>query len=374
MSNIFEKFVIENEIIVDATSWTNMQASHPKEFIIQEISDAIVLFKIKLPYREISLVDAKDEYFKLKSLNARKLWTEGEWANKFDYRHDFLDEYIGMTNVGNKASDFFHQTERWKCDATGYPSPQRTWDNEKYRLTLFKALFSLKVKEINPKIFRSIISLRKYIAAQFRASAAKAIYDRYEPKKVLDLSMGWGDRILGAYTSNTVEKYVGFDPNMNLMEGYSDQIKFYHGIDPAKKISFNLYANGSEDDIMLNDEFDMIFTSPPYYDKEKYDKGKNQSYIKYPDFDSWMKDFLMESIISKSKFLRSGGLLIINISDIYTRKKHYPICDLMNDMIIQTNDFDYHGCIGLKMPKRPMSKSANKAGIFGEPVWIHRKK
>lgn len=371
--NIFESYIIDNELIVPQDAWEYMKLNYTQEHIIKEISDAIPLYNIKLPYREISIDDVNADYYALKNID--NLFCIGEWVNKFDYKYPYINKYINFSNIGNKSSDYFHQIERWKCDATGYPSPQKTWDNERFRLTLFKALFSLKVKEINPTVLRNIISLRKYIAAQFRPSAAKMIYDYYRPEKVLDLSMGWGDRIAGAYASETVKRYVGIDPNGSLLKGYIEQIKHYRNIDASKKISYQLFYNRAENEnLFIGEEFDMIFTSPPYYDKEKYDQSELQSYVRYKAFDSWMKDFLFKTIEIRTKNLKKGGLLIINISDIYTRKKHYKICDGMNDYIASTGLYEYEGAIGLRMPKRPMSKSSNSEGVFAEPMWIWRKK
>ena len=375
MNNIFEKFVVGTELYVDAYNWGQMCTNYTQEHIIKDISDAIVLFKISLPYREITLEDAKNDYLALKNLNWLDLYkTDSPWLNKFEYKYKFIDEYVGISNVGNKASDYFHQVERWKCDATGYPSPQKTWETEQYRLTLFKALFSLKVKEINPQVFRNIISLRKYIAAQFRPCAAKVIYDMFEAETVLDFSMGWGDRIAGAHASNSVKTYVGIDPNVNLFDGYVKQIKYYDTL-TTQKTDFWLYNGCAEDETFQFDKiFDLIFTSPPYFDKEKYDQSELQSYKKYKGFDSWMQNFLFEAINVQSKSLKSGGHLVINISDIYTRKKLYKICDGMNDYIASTNQFDYVGAMGLRMPKRPMSISSDTVGVFAEPMWIWKKK
>ena len=373
MNNIFSNFVINNELYVDASNWFEICANHTQEYIIQQISDAIVEFEIKLPYREITLDDVNREYHALKKQGLYNLLSTGEWGSKFDYKYDFTKDYIGMSNIGNKASDYFHQTERWKCDATGYPSPQKTWANERFRLTLFKALFSLKVKEITPTVLRNIISLRKYIAAQFRPSAAKTIYDLFEPETVLDFSMGWGDRILAAHTAKSVKKYVGFDPNINLFEGYINQIKHYQQIGTPMQFSLKP-ACAENPQVYLEDEFDLIFTSPPYFDKEKYDQSDQQSYKKYKGFDNWMKDFLFKTIELRSQNLKSGGHLVINISDIYTRKKHFQICNGMNDYIKSTGQFEYVGAMGLRMPKRPMSKSSKTVGIYGEPIWIWKKK
>ena len=374
MTNIFKDFVVDNELYVSADSWDKIRAKYSQEYIIQQISDAIVEFEIKLPYRVIDIDEVYHDYEALKKIPFKRLNNRGvKWGSKFDYKYHFNHHYIENTNIGNKASDYFHQIERWKCDATGYPSPQKTWETEKFRLTLFKALFSLKVPEINPTVLRNIISLRKYIAAQFRPSAAKYIYDYFQAETVLDFSMGWGDRILDAHTSEYVKKYVGFDPNVNLIAGYVEQIKCYQQIDTPMKISLNPWC-AEDPRIPLLDEFDLIFTSPPYFDKEKYDHSPNQSFIKHKGFDNWMKDFLFEAIRLRTENLKSGGHLVINICDIYTRKKHYQICDGMNDFIASTGQFKYEGAIGLRMPKRPMSKSSNTIGIYGEPIWVWKKK
>lgn len=374
MKNIFEKFVIDNELFVNEREWSKLQEKHDQTHIIQQISDAIVEFKIKLPYRDITHTDMVDDYLKLKELDGENLIKEGAWLNKFEYTYPNIDKYVDLSNVGNKASDYFHQVERWKCDATGYPSPEKTWETEKFRLTLFKALFSLKLKEINPDKLRNIIALRKYIASQFRPSTAKAIYDYFKAETVLDFSMGWGDRLLGAHASKYVKKYVGFDPNISLHKGYMNQIQEYNELN-SKNIIFNIHPACAEDkSIVIDEKFDLIFTSPPYFDKEKYDQSEYQSYVKYKKFDNWMNDFLFKTIELRTKTLKSGGHLVINISDIYTRKKQYKICDGMNDFIMSTGQFEYIGAIGFRMPKRPQSKSSNNIGIFGEPIWIFRKK
>ena len=185
--------------------------------------------------------------------------------------------------------------------------------------------------------------------------------------------MGWGDRILGAHTSEYVKKYVGFDPNLTLIAGYVDQITTYQKLGTPMK--FKLLPWGAESpNIELQDEFDLVFTSPPYFDKEKYDQSAQQSYVKFKEFDNWMQNFLFESIKLRTQNLKSGGHLVINISDIYTRKTHFQICDGMNDFIASTGQFEYKGAIGLRMPKRPMSKSSGTVGIYGEPIWVWKKK
>lgn len=57
------------------------------------------------------------------------------------------------------------------------------------------------------------------IATTFMPGYAKALFDHFNAKSVLDPCAGWGDRLVGAASSSTVEKYVAFDPNSTLRPG-----------------------------------------------------------------------------------------------------------------------------------------------------------
>jgi len=372
IDNVFATYVIENEIYVNEECWSDLKLKYSEEFLIQQLSDAIVYFKISLPYRKIHQTEMWDDFKALQKLDTSVLIKNGAWTTKFPYKWKNLDTYIDLSNVGAKASDYFHQIERWKCDATGYPSPQKTWETEKFRLTLLKAIFSLKLKEINPDKLRNCIALRKYIASQFRPSAAKAVYDYFKAESVLDFSMGWGDRLTGAFASNYVKRYFGFDPNKNLSIGYEKQYLKYSSI--GAQLIYSYLPKCAEDKtIKIEEKFDLIFTSPPYFDKEKYDQSENQSYVKYKKFDDWMRYFLFQTIVLRTEHLKVGGHLVINISDIYTRKKHYEICDPMNDLISAIDGMEYVGAIGFRMPKRPQSMSSESVGIYCEPMYVWRK-
>jgi DNA modification methylase len=145
----------------------------------------------------------------------------------------------------------------------------------------------------------------------------------------------------------------------------------YDDLTSHKEIA--LYPHRAEDEsVTVADMVDLIFTSPPYFDKEKYDQGVAQSYKMYKEFDSWMNNFLYKMIALRLPNLKKGGYLIINVSDIYTRKKHYQICNGMNDFIA-SQGLDYCGAIGLRMPKRPKSMSSKQEGVYGEPIFIWKK-
>lgn len=133
----------------------------------------------------------------------------------------------------------------------------------------------MKYDHVDSKVLRSCIGLRKYIASQFRPSTAKAVYDYFNAKNVLDFSSGWGDRLCG-FMASSAESYTGIDPNKNLFPKYHEMI---NEIGPRNK-TINLINDGAENVDLSSKKFDLIFTSPPYYTwkdtpKKTINLGKN---------------------------------------------------------------------------------------------------
>jgi len=332
------------------------------------ISDAIGDNELPMPMRHLTLQDAVDDFDKLKELKTGTLIKDAKFYSRYDYKYSFIDNVITSCNIGNKASDYFHQFNRWRCDSINAPSPERSWTIEKFRLTLLNALWTLKVDEVNSKTLRSLIGLRKYIASQFRPSAAKAVYDIFNSKNVLDISSGWGDRLCGFCASDS-ESYLGIDPNERLIDGYEEQRKLYGSDKNIEMVNScaEEYEYGSR-------TFDTIFTSPPYFNIERYTQENTQSFKKFRKLQDWLDSFLYVALGNAWKVLRKNGYMIINISDVYSNHTINKICDPMCDFISHLPDSKYLGCMGYEMRKRPNSKAVKEeGGVFAEPMWVFKK-
>ena len=245
---------------------------------------------------------------------------------------EVTNNLIKCCNVGNKTSDFYQQENRWKCNSITAPSAYRSWSEEKFRLTLLNALWSLKFEEITSKALRTAISMRKYIASQFRPSAAKAVYDLFEAKNILDFSAGWGDRLCGFLASDAVS-YTGVDPNKDAVAKYCDMLDYFY---TDRDVTI---FNECAEDVDYGDKmFDLVFTSPPYFDLERYTTESNQSWKRYKKLDAWLEGFLFKSIEKAWNHLEKNGHLIINISDVYCHHTINKICDPMNNFIDTDED------------------------------------
>lgn len=363
------KHIVNNEVYINKDDFEALKSSLSKDDLKQYISDLIRDYYVPLPYRQITLDDAINDFNELKQLNSNTLIEENQWFTRYDYDERWykIPIIIKPSRIGNKSSDYFQQENRWLCDSINSPSPYRTWNEERFRLTLLNAIWGLKIEEITPKTLRSMISLRKYIASQFRPSTMKAVIDFFNAGSILDFSAGWGDRLNG-FLASDANHYTGIDPNTLVYNTYFDQLNQFN---TGKSVEL---INSPAEDVKLNRMYDLVFTSPPYFNIEKYTKEDNQSYKRYKKLDKWLEGFLFKTIEESWSHLNHGGHMIINISDVYSNHTVHNICDPMNDFISRLPNASYQGCMCYGMAKRPNSKTMkDKEGKFGEPMWIWKK-
>lgn len=378
-------------------NWTREEASRRL---------ARVAMTYPLPLRTITYEDARQEYMSLKKVRWNELLVEGEWFPRkaedlrYHLHYGDTDLYIKRYNTGNKASDYFHQRNRWMVDGSQGPGPITTWNNENFMTTMMGPYFTLGLEEINKKTLRTCLTLRKYTASQFKPSVAKAIYDYFKAEVILDFSAGWGDRLCGFYASETGKHYIGIDPRKENHPIYQEQIKFYekhNGFFEHDRVAEMIESPAEDLDYTpYHNKVDLIFTSPPYFNVEKYSDADTQSWVRYKNIDVWNEQFLHKALGKMIPTLKQGGIMAINISDVYSNsgkgREHLAIVNPMNDFL-QSQGLTYMGAIGMEMSARPNSGGAGTAketGIhnwkedmlekaelvdekFCEPIWVWKK-
>ena len=338
----------------------------PKEDVKKTIIENIRSGIIEYPLKDITYEDMMSSFISLCNYATKAFKTSDEVFTRYPYKCVLSGTYIDENGQFNDCSNYFHQEARWKCDSINSPSPYRTWNTDKFLDTLLNCIWTLKLKSLSKSDFRSMISLRKYIASQFKPNVAKSIYTNFSSKRVLDFSSGWGDRLAGFCATKDTELYFGIDPNHAVQEGYKKQVDAYN----VNK-TFEFVESPAEDVEIPINEFDTVFTSPPYFNVERYTQEGNQSWKKYKKLDSWLEEFLFVVLEKAWNGLKKDGHMIINISDVYSGHKVNKICDPMNDFIEKLGGTFVNG-MGMKMAKRPNSKS-HADGVFVEPVWVWKK-
>jgi len=134
----------------------------------------------------------------------------------------------------------------------------------------------------------------------FRPTVARFIYERYCPKggKVWDPCAGFGGRLLGALAAGV--RYIGTDVEPETIEG-NKRLAALLGQ------SAELILSPAED--FDPPKVDLVFTSPPYFDIERYSEGSDQSWQKYPTMEEWVEGFLWP-IVQKGA---TAGKIALNV-------------------------------------------------------------
>ena len=81
----------------------------------------------------------------------------------------------------------------------------------------------------------------------------------------------------------------------------------------GKKVE--IYKLGSEVFQPDKESLDLCFTSPPYFDTEKYSDEETQSYVKFSTQDDWVDGFLRKTIENCYTGLKEGGYMLYNIAN-----------------------------------------------------------
>lgn len=157
------------------------------------------------------------------------------------------------------------------------------------------------------------------LATNFMPGYAKALYEYFNAKSVLDPCAGWGDRLVGAASANNpaLQKYVAFDPNYSLRVGYVKQMKaFGHDVKVInnEKIlfsnDFTIYSMPFEKGAanLESGSFDLVFTSPPFFDYEMYNPAN-------PQYSDWIQQFYTPLMTESCRCVRDGGHVAIYVGD-----------------------------------------------------------
>ena len=76
----------------------------------------------------------------------------------------------------------------------------------------------------------------------------------------------------------------------------------------------DIYKLGSEEYKPKKKSLDLCFTSPPYFDTEKYSDEDTQSYKKFPTEDGWVNGFLKKTIQNCYDGLKDNKYMLMNIA------------------------------------------------------------
>jgi len=263
---------------------------------------------------------ANSGYFQLEQDDVLQLTREQveEWRYKMSYRH--------------------HST----FDIDDMP------DDKVYAIRIYK-----KGRKVFPAGFKSFRIGYIQPAVNFPPMTAKYLYEKFtedakdqECINIYDPSAGWGGRILGAMGVRDDRRihYVGTDPNPDNFLNDGDYSKYasiadfyntktYRG-NPffSETNTYEIFQEGSEeigkhpDFQKYKGKLDLIFTSPPYFNREAYSEDENQSYKKYGStYESWRDGFLRPTLENCVEFLKPNRYILWNVANLLVSGNYLTI-------------------------------------------------
>lgn len=291
----------------------------------------------------------------VKKFHANKLFeTHGIWIQKVDvdkeltgYHVQSVSNYLTLTKSDivelNQAAKLYFKSIHL--------------DNYVYDEMSDTDLFQLRVYKLGQKIFPHGFTAFRIgyiqVAVNYPPLTAKYIWERYtnhiknqDVINVYDSSAGWGGRILGAMSTDPdlpQYHYIGNDPNpdnfipelgitryealANFFNEKSSRINSLQKALGYKQNTFHIFQEGSEDignhpDFQqYKGQLDMVFSSPPYFNREAYAEDEKQSYKKFgSSYESWREGFLRPTLTTAYNALKNERYILWNIADLLVGK------------------------------------------------------
>lgn len=342
-----------NDIFITKHTWSTFSESELDEYIERVFNY----------YREYGF-----PYFKLNSNEVHSIFNK---MKSFDTNRLLLDDNIlSQVMLGLNLVNSF-MPHMWDVRCHAFKSPMDCFNSDDMLRKAIRKRVQL-ADNMSHAGMRKVLSWTSghHRVSNFRPTVAKYIYDNYSGNgNVLDVSSGFGGRLLGALSSKSVIKYTGIEPSTQTYNGLLEmssklkrqESKWFRYDDDSTEI--NILNFPVEDVSFDGGEFDLIFSSPPYFNTERYSDEDTQSFKRYPTKLEWRDKFLTPLIRNSYKWINKNGYFIINVADVKT------YTDLEDDVVeISTA----HNFKLIKTYKMTLS-SLMSSGFKYEPIFVFKK-
>lgn len=122
--------------------------------------------------------------------------------------------------------------------------------------------------------------------------------------------------------STVVSEYYGFEPYTKTYNGLNKLGEWIK----KRNEHFNFIIENLpfEDSNLKDNYFDFAFTSPPYFDTEKYGNEETNSFNRYKSFDKWCDLFYLPMIEKTMNALKKDCSFVLNIGS-----RIYPLNEVL---------------------------------------------
>ena len=212
------------------------------------------------------------------------------------------------SNSGLRIVRQFHPSI-WRCNRRGYKSPVDAWDDPEIMYKVIENRLKYLKEDLSVYNIRAGLSISKKApkVSIFKPATAKYLIEKYlnEYTEIFDPCCGFSGRMLGACMLG--KRYIGQDINSVTIKE-SNKIKDYFKLNADLKVNDSIYDS---------DEYECLFTCPPYGNKENWHQDievlsadewidvclknyKCKAYLFVVDKTEKYKDFVVEESKNKS--------------------------------------------------------------------------
>jgi hypothetical protein len=267
------------------------------------------------------------------------------------------------------AWSYFPRSWSVECGKMKTPMSIYTDDNAFRRALAKRAKWGI-TKFTDSEVRKAV---RSFSGAQgvsnFKPISAAAVYHRYLGRHggmVWDMSAGFGGRLLGAIACDHVSHYIGTDPCSATMNGLRSLARELGRDD----LLIELHKIGSEDFRPTGNSLDLCFTSPPYFDTERYSDETTQSYRKYPGRQEWLHGFLGTTLDNCHYGLKRSGRLVINIANV----RSYPALTADFLQMASSRGWKRVDTLQYSLSRMMGTRGNGNNGFKCEPIYVFAKR
>jgi predicted RNA methylase len=186
---------------------------------------------------------------------------------------------------------------------------------------------------------------------KYKPLTAKALVQFFGSKRVLDPCAGWGGRMLGTLAAATDTVYVACEPDQKTHAALTEIVS--HIGQEARTTLIHAPVESAWQTLAAMEPFDMILTSPPYFNLELYCEGE-QSVQTFPEWSVWVREWLTPLIQGCLVRLKPTGVSCWSVKN-FRSDKAYPLADVVKE-IHERAGWRLVKTMGLKSSGRPGSK------------------
>ena len=143
--------------------------------------------------------------------------------------------------------------------------------------------------------------------------------------------------------------YTAVDPNtetVNYLQYFNSLIKQATGVEGT------IVQSVSED--YQPEDVDLAFSSPPYFNLEKYSDEPTQCMVNYTTLDEWFDGYVIPTMTNIHNGLNNDGVFATNIADYktYGQKEPVEVCERWVETAEKIG-FKHTGTIKMMLNTRP---------------------